>query len=66
MLLFAVPRRSATVKPVEAANEPDVALTVVCPGAMLIAKPEALILATAVDEELQVTVFVKSRVVPSK
>jgi len=64
VLPFPVPRRSATVKPVEATNEPDVALTVVCPGAMLIANPEALILATAMDEELQVTVLVKSCVVP--
>ena len=57
---FAVPKASATVKLADEAIEPRVALTVVCPGDPLIAKPPGLIVATLVDEELQNTLWVTS------
>lgn len=64
MLPLAVPSASETVKVADAANEPEVALTVVCPEAVLIATPLAFIVATAGAEELQTTLVVISSVVP--
>ena len=64
MLPLAVPRASKTVKLADAANEPEVALTVVCPEAVLIATPLAFIVATAGREEPQTTVVVISSVTP--
>lgn len=45
--------------------EPEVAVIVVCPAASPVAKPVELMLATFVDEELQVTVLVMFCWLPS-
>lgn len=50
---------------VEAVMEPDVAVMVVVPGARPLARPKPLILATVVSDEVQETVPVIPRVVPS-
>ena len=44
---------------------PEMAVIVVGPGPTLVAKPELEMVATPVDEELQVTVLVRFCVLPS-
>jgi hypothetical protein len=51
--------------PVEPLIEPDCAVIVEVPGVNIVAMPELLMVATAVDEELQVTELVKFCVLPS-
>jgi hypothetical protein len=55
-----------TVSPVEPETEPDTAVMVVDPGATAIACPEASIVATAVFEELQFALALRSWVLPSE
>ena len=47
-------------------TEPDSAVMVDVPGDNVVAKPELLIVATAVDEELHVTELVRFCVLPSE
>jgi len=46
-------------------NEPKVAVIVVCPAAMVLARPELATVATDVDDEVQVTPVVRSALEPS-
>ena len=56
---------ATTVKVVLSVNEPTVAVIVVDPAATVAAKPELLMVATAVDEEFQFTPLTKSALEPS-
>jgi hypothetical protein len=56
---------AVTVSVVDPVTEPDVALIVVLPGAIVVAKPVALIVATLDPDEPQVTVPVRSFVLLS-
>jgi hypothetical protein len=54
-----------TVKVVLSVNEPAVAVIVVDPAATVAARPEPLMVATAVDEEFQFTPLTRSALEPS-
>ena len=56
---------NTTVSVVEPLIEPDSAVMVVVPGVDVVAKPELLIFATVVDDELQVAEAVKFCVLES-
>jgi len=57
---------AATTVSVEVSvNEPNVAVIVVCPAATVIARPELAIVATEVEDEVQVTPVVRSALDPS-
>ena len=54
-----------TVKLVEPVIEPEVAMTLAVPRALLLARPAAPIVAIEVSEEVQLTELVRSCVLPS-
>lgn len=54
-----------TVKVIASVNEPTVAVIVVEPAAMVVAKPELLMVATVVEDEFQVTPLARSALEPS-
>ncbi len=54
-----------TVRIVVSVNAPTVAVMVVEPAATVVARPELSMVATAVEDELQVTPVARSRLVPS-
>ena len=49
-----------TVKVIVSVNEPTVAVIVVEPAAMVVAKPELLMVATVVEDEFQVAPLARS------
>jgi len=57
---------ATTVKVVVSLRDPTVAVTVVCPAPAVVATPEPLILATELEEELQVTPLARSCADPSE
>ncbi len=54
-----------TVRELVSLNEPTVAVIVVCPAPTVVAKPELLMVATEVEDELQVTPLTRSCDEPS-